>query len=841
MAEEGGATRLRALQIRDNSIGADDLNGAEAPQIREKIGIAWTSGSQVPVLISSSQLEMLSIGTSPNNLLQLDSLGRLPSVDGSQLTNLPSMGAQGAPGPQGAQGSIGSTGTQGVTGDPGAQGSTGAQGATGSQGVQGSQGSMLTASNSTPSAIGTASAGTSAEYARADHTHQGQIAALLDRYEELSNQTFTENAHGGTAAASPTRDIQTAIDATPAGPACQVIVGPGSYAGSGVTIPSGRNNISIVGPMPQDFGGTIASLSSGRTFTVGNNVTRARIIGLQIEGLTTVSTTGTGVHRFERCQLGGGLSIGAISSTIYFVGCEVGAVTVAAGFTGTILFDRCLFTSTFTNSTSNPLRVLMSDSAGLASAPTSTAILNGRFQTTDGNTLYYSNGALLLKTPLTVINALTPAADRLPYFTGAGSAALATFTTFGRSLVDDADAATARTTLGLGTAATQAATAFQPADATLTAIAGLTTSANKLPYFTGTDTATVTDLTSAGRLLISVASAGTTGQVLTSAGGTAPPTWSSTSGGAQGATGAQGAAGAQGASGAQGTAGSRGAQGAQGATGTGLQGSQGSAGAQGLAGGTGAQGAQGPQGPSGSGSSTTGAQGAQGSQGYQGAAGVLGTTGAQGAAGFPATATWSTEWVAASGGALISASGFTLQNLSSGGLKQDSAGNWYEELTSTTAVGRIIHGSLTPSSTTPWEMEWDVACSAWDGGTGLEADEGTGGRRSRFFYNHTSGEWQQASAAQVTGLFDIDTDDRVIMTMRSRPGGMRTYFVDGAAVGGTRYSTDATTQGTARYCWANGGATAVTRTYRVYSLRLLHNSVSSAPAYTRIVSTPVQP
>jgi hypothetical protein len=96
--------------------------------------------------------------------------------------------------------------------------------------------------------------------------------------------------------------------------------------------------------------------------------------------------------------------------------------------------------------TAGTYRSVTVDAYGRVSAGTNPTTLSG----------YGITDAQALDATLTALAGLTTAANQLIYSTGVDTFAMTSFTAFGRSLVDDADAATARSTLGLNSMAVQA-------------------------------------------------------------------------------------------------------------------------------------------------------------------------------------------------------------------------------------------------------------------------------------------------------------------------------------------------------------------------------------------------
>lgn len=125
---------------------------------------------------------------------------------------------------------------------------------------------------------------------------------------------------------------------------------------------------------------------------------------------------------------------------------------------------------------------------------------------------------------LTSIAGLTTAANKMIYTTASDVYAVTDLTAYARTLLDDADASTALSTLGVSTyiktllddadATTARATLgltigtnVQAQDAELQAIAGLSSSSDTVPYFTGSGTAALATFTAAGRAIVDDADA----------------------------------------------------------------------------------------------------------------------------------------------------------------------------------------------------------------------------------------------------------------------------------------------------------------------------------------------
>lgn len=134
----------------------------------------------------------------------------------------------------------------------------------------------------------------------------------------------------------------------------------------------------------------------------------------------------------------------------------------------------------------------------------STAFARTLLDDADAATARATLGAQPLDATITALAGLSTGPDKLPYSTGVDTFAETPFTPFARQLLDDVDAVTARATLGLTLGVN-----VQAFDATLTALAGLFTGPDKLPYSTGADTFAETDLTAFARTLLDDADAAT--------------------------------------------------------------------------------------------------------------------------------------------------------------------------------------------------------------------------------------------------------------------------------------------------------------------------------------------
>jgi len=287
-------------------------------------------------------------------------------------------------------------------------------------------------------------------------------------------------------------------------------------------------------PMFTDVAG-IANYAKGRATAADASATAAAASAASALGApgtnatsTTSLTVGTGSKSLTLAQTGKAFSIGqvvVIASTASPGNQMTGIITAFNSGTGAMTVDvqqtlgsgtiaswtislGALVSSTLPSQTGNSGKFLTTN--GTSASWANALIPGNNLSDVSNTTTARSNLGLAIGTnvqaydaDLAAIAALVSAANKLPYATGASTWAMTDLSAFGRSLIDDADAATARATLGL-----VIDTNVQAYSAKTAALAGLTWAADKGILLTGASTASTFDLTAYARTLLDDANAG---------------------------------------------------------------------------------------------------------------------------------------------------------------------------------------------------------------------------------------------------------------------------------------------------------------------------------------------
>jgi len=183
---------------------------------------------------------------------------------------------------------------------------------------------------------------------------------------------------------------------------------------------------------------TSAKVTSGAfTFVEAGTVNADSGWVLTTDGAVTLGTTALAFTQFSGAgQITAGAGLTKTGNSL-----DVGTASSARIVVNADSIDLA------TVGTAGTYRSVTTDAYGRVTAGTNPTTLAG----------YGITDAQGLDATLTALAGVTTSADQLIYATGADTFSTTSFTVFGRSLADDADAAAGRSTLGLGSIATQAA------------------------------------------------------------------------------------------------------------------------------------------------------------------------------------------------------------------------------------------------------------------------------------------------------------------------------------------------------------------------------------------------